>query len=55
MNVTGCVNQGYFLSVDVLERTEFQGPFDVDQMSPRMFWMEPNVLKGFKLLTMEIS
>ena len=27
----------------VLERTKYQGPFGMDQMSPWMFWTEPSV------------
>lgn len=40
--------QGHFLSVDVFDKTKYQGPFDMDQISPEKFWVEPNVLQETK-------
>lgn len=33
-------------SVDILDRTKYQGPFSVDWMSQWMFWMGSNVMQG---------
>lgn len=35
------------ISMDSLDRTKHQGPFDTDPMSPWIFWTGPHVLQGF--------
>ena len=37
----GYLNPACFLSLDILDRTQYQGPFSVDQMSQWTFWTRP--------------
>lgn len=39
-NVHECI---WFMGQIVLDRAKYQGPFDVDQISPRTFWIGPDM------------